>query len=300
MTLRKINIMGFFDNYLPTLGEKLTNSILTKMQNATFNILPEWRISPAPSVKHGVPIISENLVRNFADGTVTSIQGLKRVINSNTVEPNDGTQLEVDSIVWCTGYRADFSILDPDIDPTRNTTPRWKAAKGSRGKPLPRLYQNVISTEYPDSLAILGSVAFATAAFQLYDIVTMCVAQIWAGKSSLPSPKEMERAVDAQHAWICRIAEQGTAIPSWVRHGDWLAWADKTAGTGLSERLGWGVAGWRFWYQERELYKMLMDGIASPHIYRLFDGKRKKWDGAEEELVKVNRRVSEAQKKKAD
>jgi dimethylaniline monooxygenase (N-oxide forming) len=43
---------------------------------------------------------------------------------------------------------------------------------------------------------------------------------------------------------------------------------------------------------------MLMDGIYSPHVYRLFDsnGKRKKWDGAREAIEKVNEDVKKRSK----
>lgn len=282
--------MGSMEIYSPKLAEYITNKMLTKMQNEAFTLKSEWRLCPAPSIRHAVPIVSDNLVQNFADSVVTSVRPLSKVIRGTTIELDDGTNLDVDSIIWCTGYKMDFSFMDKSVDPTRNTTPRWTNSKGSRGKPLPRLYRNMISLDHPDSLAFLGCIAFATGAFPLYDLATMALGQIWTGNSPLPSAEEMEKSVERQHDWICQTAEDGPALPSWVKQGEWNAWANEAAGTGIAENLGWGVKGWSLWWSDREWYKMLVDGIYSPHLLRVFDGKRKKWNGAREAIEKANQK----------
>lgn len=290
MSLRKLAFASFLESHLPSLHEKMMNVFLTKLQNKCFTLQPEWRLSPAPSVKHALPIVSDTLISNFADGHVTSIPGIASILDSHTLQLDDGSKLEVDSIIWCTGYRSDFSILDASADPTRHTAERWTKAAGSRGKPLPRLYQNVLSEDYPESLAFLGHVAYATGAFVLYDLASMAVTQIWKGRSPLPAPSRIKAQIDEHHAWISGIAEQGPVVPAWVKRGEWLDWVDEVAGTGIREHLGWGSAGWAFWWQDAEMQKMLMDGICSPHAYRLFDGKgkRKAWEGAREEIYRVN------------
>jgi dimethylaniline monooxygenase (N-oxide forming) len=46
------------------------------------------------------------------------------------------------------------------------------------------------------------------------------------------------------------------------------------------------------WWQDRQVYSILVNGIWSPHIYRLFDPSRpngrRKWDGAREAIIRVN------------
>lgn len=39
-------------------------------------------------------------------------------------------------------------MLDSKADSTRDTTPEWAAAKGSKGRPLPRLHKNVFLLDY--------------------------------------------------------------------------------------------------------------------------------------------------------
>jgi dimethylaniline monooxygenase (N-oxide forming) len=294
--MRFLATQKIIESVSKSFAEWMFNSVAKKMQDAAFKIRPEWKLSPAPSLNHSVPIISDEIIRALEDGGVDSVTGIGAVVGPNEVELVDGTRLQVDCIIFCTGYKSDFSILDSTVDPTRNTTPRWGAAPGSRGKPLPRLYQNIISLDYPESLAIMGSVAFASAAFQLYDLASMALAQIWKGNSYLPSKREMENAVDKHHDWICSLAEQGNVFPGLVKHHDWLAWADRSAGTGVDRYLGWGWHGWKFWILDRELCSVVMGGILSPHIYRLFDGKRKKWAEARVEIERVNKSINEKPK----
>jgi dimethylaniline monooxygenase (N-oxide forming) len=291
--------MGFLELNMPSLAQFLFDTMLKKMQDKTFTLRPEWKLSPAPSSRHAVPIISDNLVQLLEAGEIQSVAGLKRVSGPNEVELDDGTLVEADVIIWATGYKTEFSVLDPSVDPTRHTTPAWENAIGSRGKPLPRLYRNVFSLDHPDSLAFMGCVAFAAGAFPVYDLCSMAVAQIWKGNSNLPTLEEMNKAVDRQHEFICGIAKQGSATPGWVHQGEWVAWANEAAGTGVNEHLGWGMAGWKFYFQDRALYKLLMDGIYVPAIWRVFDGdKRKKWEGARAEIEKVNAEVEERNRRK--
>jgi dimethylaniline monooxygenase (N-oxide forming) len=63
------------------------------------------------------------------------------------------------------------------------------------------------------------------------------------------------------------------------------------AGTQVNEKLGWGWEGWKFWWGDRTLYKLIMDGIPTPFVYRLWEGReggRKTWEGARAEIYKVN------------
>lgn len=281
---------------------------MKKIQDKAFpNIQPEWKLSPAPSMKQSVPIISDNLIAAFESGNVKSVTGLKKVLSANTVELSDGTQLEVDAIIWCTGYKTSFSLLESKYDPTMNAPAEWTSAPGSNGKLLPRLYQNIFSLDHPYSLAFMGNVSFPSPAFQTYDIASMALAQVWkpSSPSPLPSIPEMSAAVDKHHKWVISLAKNGSVFPGIVRSGDWMAWANDAAGTEVIERLGFGRKGWLFWLRERELCKTLMTGLFSPHFFRLFDGKRAKWDGAlkaiedANESVKKEKEAAEAAKTKA-
>lgn len=264
------------------------NKFAKSLQDRNFKIKAEWNFSPTPSLKQSLPIVSDELVDCLESGKIKSVPALRRVAGGRMVELIDGTLITADCIIWCTGYKASYEILDEDLNPTRNTTAAWTAAPGSNEKPLPRLYQNLFSLQEPQSLVFLGATTFPSPAFQLYDLATMAVAQVWKGNSSLPSKEDMERAVDAHHDWVCSLAQRATVYPGIVKPGPWMTWVNDAAGTGVNEMLGYGMAGWKFWWREKNFCRMLMDGICSPHIYRLFDGKRKRWDGAKNAILKAN------------
>ncbi|ATY62734.1 dimethylaniline monooxygenase 2 [Cordyceps militaris] len=279
LTLRKINFLAAIDRYAPTFADWMINNMITKLSRARFTMRPEWRLSPALPLKYGGVIVSDNLVANFAAGVVKSVPAVTSILDGSTVQLSDGSTVTVDSIICCTGYRKDFSLVDCAVDPTRDTLPSWFDLPGAYGKPLPRLYQNIFSLDHPDSLAFMGCVWLQRR-----------VPAVWAGKSALPSVPAMNAAVDAHHRVVCARARQGPTPGSWVRQSAWEPWAHATAGTGLVEHLGWGWKGWVFWWRNRAEYKLLVDGIYSPFLLRVFDGKRKKWDGARDAIAKLNRK----------
>ena len=101
----------------------------------------------------------------------------------------------------------------------------------------------------------------------------------------------MNKWIDKHHAWLLSIEESNrlaTGVPGVchlvIPRGPWTRWLNEVAGTGLYDYLGWGPRAWWFWATNRELTEMLMDRTASPHALRLFDGRRKKWAGAEEAI----------------
>ncbi|KAF4912184.1 Monooxygenase aurF [Colletotrichum viniferum] len=297
INVRFTKVQAFLESFFPKASESLFNRVVKGLQDNNFKIRPEWNLSPAPSLKTTSPVVSDEIIPALERGDVESVAGIGKV-TGDEVELTDGRVLQVDAIVYCTGYKADFSILDPKDDPANVPNPEWVAAKGARGKPLPRLYKNVLSEKHPESLAFMGCVAFATGAFQLYDLAAMAIVQTWKGASPLPPAKETSRIIDRQHAWITALAKERNVMPVVVNGLEWTAWADRTAGTGVNEYLGWGWRGWKFWFQEPRFCRLLMGGIYSPHIYRYFDGKRKKWGGARADIERLHRVESTKSKTK--
>jgi dimethylaniline monooxygenase (N-oxide forming) len=70
--------------------------------------------------------------------------------------------------------------------------------------------------------------------------------------------------------------------------GPWLAFLDRAADCGVENNLGYGWEGWKFWMRERKLSDLMMRGVLTPFMYRLFDGRRKKWDGARDAILHSN------------
>lgn len=290
ISLRLVTIAGIFNKFFPTLSQQVAVFGMKKIQDKTWKIKPEWNLSPIPLPIRGGATVNEDLIPYLHAGKVELLSGLKRV-NGSTLEFYDGSNIEnVDAIIFCTGFSANYAIIGSGADPCRNTRKDWATLKGANGRPLPRLYQGIFSLDYPDSLAILGTSPFTPQACLNYDLSSMAVTQIWKGNSSLPSIEEMNKHVDVQHEVVCKIASTGDLFNTNFRNNwDWFKWVDQAAGLGVVDRIGYGPKGWKFWWSDRQLCRLMMDGIMSPHIMRLFDeGKRKSWDDASRVLEKVN------------
>jgi dimethylaniline monooxygenase (N-oxide forming) len=290
LSLRLAVLAGIFNKHFPNLSQRVAVIGMKKIQDQTWKIKPEWNLSPFPTPARGGATISQHLVPYLQAGKVELLPGLKRIIGS-TLELYDGSHVEnIDAIVFCTGFRASYSLIDAASDPCRNTRKDWAKLKGANGRPLPRLYQGIFSLDYPDSFAVLGTSPFTPQACMNYDLSSMAVTQIWLGNSSLPSLEEMNKEVDVQHEAVCKIASTGDLFNTNLRNNwEWFKWVDQAAGLGIAKRIGYGSRGWNFWWKDRQLCRLVMDGLMSPHIMRLFDeGKRKPWDGARREIEKIN------------
>ena len=290
ITRRHALFLARLDYWLPALAERVLNRMAKRTMEKAFSPIEEsWNLDSAPSVRVTIPVVSDTLVAHLRSGAVRSVAGIKRVTGPSEIELSDGQRVEADAIICCTGFKKDFTMIDPRYDPTKNMSPAWLAAPGSHDRPLPRLYQNLFSLQAPSSLAFLGCVWFATGAFFLADLSSMCIAQVWAGRAALPPAGEMERWAARQEDAVTRLARRGTVIPSSVPQRQWLVWADETAGARLEEHLGWGWRAWWFWWSERRLWRLLMDGLMTAAVWRLFAGRRRRrWDGAMGEIERMN------------
>jgi dimethylaniline monooxygenase (N-oxide forming) len=121
------------------------------------------------------------------------------------------------------------------------------------------------------------------------DLASMAVVQVWKGTSKLPSMEEMNKQIDAHHAWLTKLAERETAPSDFVQEEPWLKWCNEVPGTGIDEHLGWRISGWRFSGKEMSLSNLIMGGVETPFVLRLFEGKRKKWDGARRAIIALSR-----------
>ncbi|KAL6706391.1 hypothetical protein ACN47E_005497 [Coniothyrium glycines] len=291
LSIRLFQIQCLIFRYFPRFGERFFDKFIKNLQDKSFKLRPEWGFEPVGKI----PIVSDTLVPYLEDGVIESVKGIKRILSATTVELEDGRQIEVDVLVWCTGYKADFGMVEARFDPTCRTPPAsWTTASGSNNKSLFRLYHNVFSLEKPDSLAFLGNVHFAIGGFFIFDMASQAIAQVWKGASHLPSTAEMQAEVDRHHDWLGDHAQRSINVsPGTVDGGPWVKAMDNIAGTGTNEYLGYGWKGWWFWLTDNRFCRLVMGGIWSPHIHRVFDmGKRTAWSGARAAIEKVNEDVA--------
>ncbi|KAG8426404.1 hypothetical protein J3459_008176 [Metarhizium acridum] len=233
------------------------------------------------------PVISDTVIPQILEEHITLVKGLDRVTGPKTVQLDSGSKIEADAIVFCTGYKADYSLAGR-YDPTLEQPQAWTASPGYNSRALARLYRNIFSLQLPHHLAFMGAITFPSPAFQLYDLASMALTRIWAAGHQLPTVQEMTAQVD-QRKWLISLASEGTVIPGWVDGAKWMAWADEAAGSDVFPHLGYGLKGWTLWLKDRQLSRVLMDGTPSPHQFRLFEnGNRRAWSGAKDEILRTD------------
>ncbi len=251
----------------------------------------EWKLLPAPPIANAPGCMNDYMIEKLLSGEVTNLNRITRFTKKGIVTEEQG-EIECDAVICATGMSFDYSTLNIEADPTSYPTPEWDSHENSQGLKYPRLYRTLIHPSFPDTLAFIGPCRGVTfAAFTNSDLSSQAIAQLWTGRYPLPSSREMERWCDENYRFSLNQIKPHRVPKVGSRPDEFEKWLNEVAGNGVNEMLGWGKEGWIFWWKERKLYRLLMDGIPTPFLYRLFEGReggRKKWDGAREAIYKAN------------
>jgi dimethylaniline monooxygenase (N-oxide forming) len=141
---------------------------------------------PKPDHKLGEahPTVSADLLARLGHGRITPKPNIERLEGCN-VHFTDGTSVEIDTIVWCTGYRITFPFLERDV----------VEVKGNR---VP-LYRRVVHPEAPD-LYFIGLVQPLGAIMPIAELQSEWVADLFEGSAALPEPEAMRREIEREEA----------------------------------------------------------------------------------------------------
>lgn len=278
--------LGFLVSlYAPWLHMWAFYHFFASVANKTWGRLdPAWRLDPNRDCAVNISgmIINDHLVPALRQGKIKSVHGVARVKGGKTVELDDGREVEVDVIVACTGYHTSFGPFGAAVTfskPHQDVPPQ------------PDLYRNIFPIDHADSLAVLNYIVAMDSAATMRELAGMAIAQVWAGKKSLPPRVEMRAQIDEQHTWFANktLASPMTNFEGEMEPYSWLTWVDQMAGTGMFEHMGWTWKGIKFWLSEPRFCMLMGWGVNSPHLYRFFEtGGRKAWAGARAAIMHVN------------
>ncbi|ORX35897.1 flavin monooxygenase-like protein [Kockovaella imperatae] len=284
-----------FPSFMTWLGSKATE-ILFKKTNPKYR--DEWGFFPAPPLSAVPPAIQDDLIDCMADGKIHNLFGIKRFTPSGVITPStrDGTeQLETngDVIILATGYSADLSWCHDEASPFLDNAPEWDALTDEDHKvPYPSLYMNLFSPKSPESLAFIGPCrGFAPIEFTNFDLSSQAIGQVWKGAFPLPTLKERIEWCDDNYRANVLAGKRYRNVRPTMPPLKLERWLNDVIGNEVNERFGWGIQAWRFWWKERKLYQLIMNGINTPFVYRLWDGRegsRKKWAGARRAIYHAN------------
>jgi dimethylaniline monooxygenase (N-oxide forming) len=126
------------------------------------------------------PTVSAELLSRLGHGDIQVKPNIDRFAGGRTVRFADGSEEEIDLVVYCTGYKITFPFFDEKV----------VAAKDNR---LP-LYRRVVSVEHP-GLYFLGFIQPLGAIMPIAEAQSEWVADLLGGRAKLPSADEMREEI---------------------------------------------------------------------------------------------------------
>ncbi len=126
------------------------------------------------------PTVSAELLSRLGHGDVAVKSNIDRFAGGRTVRFVDGSEEQIDLIVYCTGYKISFPFFDPSV----------VSAADNR---LP-LYRRVASVKHP-GLYFIGFIQPLGAIMPLAEAQAEWVADLLGGKGKLPAPAEMREEI---------------------------------------------------------------------------------------------------------
>jgi dimethylaniline monooxygenase (N-oxide forming) len=122
------------------------------------------------------PTVSAELLSRLGHGDIAVKPNLDRFSGGRTVRFVDGSEEEIDLVVYCTGYKITFPFFDESLVSVADNR-------------LP-LYRRVASVEHPN-LYFIGLIQPLGAIMPLAEAQAEWVADLLSGSGTLPSPNEM-------------------------------------------------------------------------------------------------------------
>jgi cation diffusion facilitator CzcD-associated flavoprotein CzcO len=129
------------------------------------------------------PTVSAELLSRLGHGDIAVKPNIERFAGGRTVRFLNGSEEEIDLVVYCTGYKISFPFFDPSL----------LSADDNR---LP-LYRRVVSVEHP-GLFFIGLIQPLGAIMPLAESQSEWVADLLSGQAALPSAAEMRKEISAE------------------------------------------------------------------------------------------------------
>ena len=172
-------------SYLPIPVQRFffNRMLKTAVGEMTDYGLPE----PDHRLLEAHPTVSSELLPRIGHGDIAVKPNIERFAGARTVRFADGSEEQVDLVVYCTGYRIEFPFLDQ----------RVFAARDNR---MP-LYRRVVSVESP-GLYFVGFIQPLGPIMPLAEAQAGWVADLLTGEAALPPLPQMREEIAEYDRWL--------------------------------------------------------------------------------------------------
>jgi dimethylaniline monooxygenase (N-oxide forming) len=160
--------------------------VLARMLGMTAGDMTAYGL-PKPDHKllEAHPTVSAELLSRLGHGDIEVKPSIERFAGGRTVRFADGSEEEIDLVVYCTGYRITFPFFDEEL----------VSAADNRL----RLYRRVVSVEHP-GLFFIGFVQPLGAIMPVAEAQAEWIADLLAGGGTLPSSGEMRAEISSSES----------------------------------------------------------------------------------------------------
>ena len=157
--------------------------VLARMLGMTAGDMTSYGL-PRPDHKllEAHPTVSAELLSRLGHGDIEVKPNIGRFGAGRTVHFVDGSEEEIDLVIYCTGYKISFPFFDEDL-----------ISAGDNRLPL---YRRVVSVEHP-GLYFVGLIQPLGAIMPLAEAQAEWVADLLSGGGTLPPPAEMRAEISA-------------------------------------------------------------------------------------------------------
>jgi dimethylaniline monooxygenase (N-oxide forming) len=236
-----------------SLPKSLLNFALESLVTIHHGDLGKLNLKPKHQFLEATPVIGGQIFSHIDSGKIRVKNNVKR-FHQHSVEFEDGSEEEIDSVILCTGYIVENPFLDREIvgkeEPDSNRT---------------RLYKHIFPTNCKN-LAFIGLVQPNGSILPVSEIQARWASKVFSGQSELPDLKQMRDTADidwANHLKKFVPRERTTIMVDAIEYMDMVA-----------EQVGCKPDLWRLWRSDIKLAAMCTFGPCIAAQYRLF-GKGK-------------------------
>jgi hypothetical protein len=135
------------------------------------------------------PTVSSELLSRLGHGAITVKPNIAGFTGGKTVKFDDGSEEEIDLVIYCTGYKVTFPFFQPDF---------FSAPDNQL-----ELYQRVASPEHP-GLYFVGFIQPLGAIMPIAERQSEWIADLLTGECALPDPDEMREEIRREQARMQR------------------------------------------------------------------------------------------------
>jgi len=174
-------------SYLPIPVQRFFFNRLLKMSigDMTDYGLPK----PDHKLLEAHPTVSSELLPRLGHGDITAKPNIDRFNGGRTILFADGSEEEVDLVIYCTGYEMSFPFLDEKVF-------------ASHDNRMP-LYKRAVSVENP-GLYFIGFIQPLGPIMPIAEAQAEWIADLLTGKAALPSPSDMRQETVDYERWLGR------------------------------------------------------------------------------------------------